>query len=108
MCRDQKTAPPFEDADLNRPAPQPNPIDVGKLLRFFRQVYVHALTLQEMIEHADDLEMSCHDYESVRERTCRVVDQQLEIFFAALHDPVAFQKAVEDFLSTQPIKTRLQ
>jgi hypothetical protein len=94
--------------DLNRPPPQPNPIDIDKLLRFFRQVYIHARTLQEMIEHSDDLEMWCHDYESIRERTSRIVFRQFEVFFAALHDPVAFQEAVEEFLSAQTINTRVQ
>jgi hypothetical protein len=108
MYRGQKTATTHsENADLSQPNPQPSPIDVDKLLRFFRQVYVHALTLQEMIVHTD-LEMSSSDYVSVRERMCPIVNEQFEIFFAALHDPVAFQKAVDEFLSLQTIKTRVQ
>ena len=65
---------------------QPNSIDVDKLLRFFRRVYVHALTMQEMIEHADDPEMA-GDYEVLAERNRRIVEEQLEIFFTVLHAP---------------------
>jgi hypothetical protein len=70
----------------------PSPIDFEKLLRFFRELFAHATTLQELISTTDE----SLTYEKLRPTYDRQAAAEFEIFFRALNDPQAFAKAVEE------------
>jgi len=62
-------------------------IDVEKLLHFSRQLYAHALTLQDVIRNGGEVA-----YEVLRPRYDRQAAQQFEIFYPALKRPSALRK----------------
>lgn len=75
----------------------PDSIDVEKLLRFFQELYAHALTLQEVLATTAEV-----DYEDVRRKFDLQAAQQFALFYQALNDPNAFSNAVRAFLDNHP------
>jgi hypothetical protein len=59
-----------------------NALGLEKLLQFTRQLYAHALTLQEMIRSGGDIA-----YEVLRPRYDRQAAQQFEVFYHTLTRP---------------------
>jgi hypothetical protein len=84
-----------------------NPIDLENLLKFFRQVYAHAMTLQQMMEHPDWATTE-ETYNRLRPENDRYVAEQFDLIFRALRDPIEFSAAVQAFLDIQPKNGRVQ
>ena len=61
-------------------------LDLERLLHFSRQLYAHALTLQEVIRHEGEVA-----YEVLRPRYERQAAQQFEIFYHTLKRPTKFR-----------------
>jgi hypothetical protein len=64
-----------------------NALDMEKLLHFSRQLYAHALTLQEVIRNEGEVA-----YEVLRPRCDRQAAQQFEIFDHTFKGPSGFRK----------------
>lgn len=71
----------------------PSPIDFEKLLRFFQEMYAHALTLQDLIETDDK-----RTYEEVKPQYDRLAENEFALFYRALNQPEVFASAVREFL----------
>jgi hypothetical protein len=85
-----------------------NRIDLDKLLRFFRDTYSHALTLQQMMEEHPEWKATEEEYNFLRATNDVHTAQKFEIFFQSVNDPEGFGKAVRAFLDTQPKTGRVQ
>ena len=62
-------------------------LDLERLLHFSRQLYAHALTLQEVIRNEGEVA-----YEVLRPRYDRQAAQQFEIFYDVLKSPSGFRR----------------
>lgn len=75
----------------------PSPGDFERLLRFFQQLYAHALTLQELVWSNNGLQ-----YDETRLKYDRQADEQFQQLYQSLSDHQAFGRAVARFLNTHP------
>jgi len=64
-----------------------NAPDLERLLNFSRQLYAHALTLQEVIRNEGEVA-----YEVLRPKYDRQAAQQFEILYHSLKPPSGFRK----------------
>lgn len=87
---------------------QPNPIDLRKLLTFFRDAYAHAMTLQQMMENHLEWVITEDEYDRFRAGNDLYAEQQFDLIFRAVNDPESFGKAVQAFLDKQPKNGRVQ
>jgi hypothetical protein len=77
--------------------------DVRSLLEFFRKMYAHALTLQDLIQTEDD-----RQYPDVRPQYDQQAEREFAFFFLAIDDPEAFSTAVREFLSAHSTPEKLE
>jgi hypothetical protein len=87
--------------------PNPVSVDLENLLRFFRQVYAHAMTLQQMMEHPD-WEATEETYNRLRLENDRYAAEQFDLIFRALRDPIEFSAAIQAFLEIQSKDGKIQ
>jgi hypothetical protein len=85
----------------------PNPIDLDRLLRFFRQVYAHSMTLEQLILLPES-ERTEEKYNALRKENDRTVEQDFDLLFRAVHDSTGFSAAVQAFLDNHPPSGRVQ
>jgi hypothetical protein len=88
-------------------SPDPNPIDLEHLLRFCRDTYAHAMTLQELMLLPES-ERTEGKYDLLRERNNQTAEQEFDLLFRALHDPRGFADALRAFLDTHPKTGQVQ
>lgn len=85
-----------------------NRTDLDKLLRFFCDLYSHALTLQQMMAEHPEWKATEEEYNFLRATNDVHDAQKFEIFFHSVNDAQGFGKAVRAFLDTQPKTGRVQ
>ena len=86
MKSQRRSFPRSTQARVVRKRP-PNARDVEKLLHLSRQLYAHALTLQEVIRNKGEV-----GYEVLRPRYDRQAAEQFEIFYHTLKLPSEFRR----------------
>jgi hypothetical protein len=86
MKSERRSSHRLAQAEVAKKRP-PNALDVEKLLHFSRQLYAHALTLQEVIRNKGKVA-----YEVLRPRYDRQAAQQFEIFYQTFKRRSRFRK----------------
>jgi hypothetical protein len=87
-----------------KPVPEQfSPIDLERLIRFFENLFAHALTLQEILEMIQSHQsVDDQTYSTLKGKYDIHAAQQFDMFYSALKDPEGFAKACRDFLNVQP------
>jgi len=80
------TVPHLAQANVAKKRPS-NALELERLLHLSRQLYAHALTLQEVIRNDGEVA-----YEILRPRYDRQAEEQFKIFDRAFKGPPGFRK----------------
>jgi hypothetical protein len=81
--------------------PYPDVIDLDRLLRYFRDLFAHSLTLEQMLllPESDRTE---EKYKSLRSQNDVAAEQEFRLFFRALHESTDFADAMTAFENMHP------
>lgn len=85
----------------------PDVLDLDRLLRYFRDLHAHSMTLEQMLLLPES-DMTEAKYNELRPQNDLRAEQDFELLFHGLHDPTGFAAALTAFQNTHPRKGKAQ